>query len=81
VEKVGKENKISHEEFRHREGDVFPRRVKFISSSETPLEYAMSSMHKKERLALSAFMVLFTIFGIPIMIALPFLIWGFIGRM
>jgi hypothetical protein len=25
-------------------------------------------------------MVLFTIFGIPIIIALPFLIWGFIGR-
>lgn len=28
-----------------------------------------------------AFMVLFTIFGIPIIIALPFLIWGFIGRL
>jgi hypothetical protein len=41
----------------------------------------MLGTHKKQNLPLAAFMVLFTIFGIPIIIALPFLIWGFIGRM
>ncbi len=41
----------------------------------------MSSTQKKQSLPFAAFMVLFTIFGIPIIIALPFLIWGFIGRM
>jgi hypothetical protein len=32
-------------------------------------------------LSFTTFMVLFTIFAIPIIIALPFLISGFIGRM
>ena len=40
----------------------------------------MVSTHKKYNLPFTAFMVLFTIFAIPIIIALPFLIWGFIGR-
>ena len=30
--------------------------------------------------AFHAFLVLFTIFGIPIIIATPFLLYGFIGR-
>jgi len=37
--------------------------------------------HKKYSLSFTTFMVLFTIFAIPIIIALPFLISGFIGRM
>lgn len=41
----------------------------------------MLRTHKKLSLSFAAFMVLFAIFGIPIIIALPFLIWGFIGRM
>jgi len=36
---------------------------------------------KKSRVPLHVFLVLFTIFGIPILIALPFLLSGFIGRM
>ena len=36
---------------------------------------------RKYNLPFTAFMALFTIFAIPIIIALPFLIWGFIGRM
>ncbi len=40
----------------------------------------MLSTHKKYNLPFTTFMLLFTIFGIPIIIALPFLIWGFIGR-
>jgi len=35
---------------------------------------------KKHGPAFHAFLVLFTIFGIPIIIALPFLLFGFIGR-
>jgi len=35
---------------------------------------------KKRGPALHAFLVLFTIFGIPIVIATPFLLAGFIGR-
>jgi hypothetical protein len=31
--------------------------------------------------AFHVFLVLFTIFGIPIIIALPFLLYGFIGRL
>lgn len=34
----------------------------------------------KRSLPFLAFMVLFTLFAIPIIIALPFYIWGFIGR-
>jgi hypothetical protein len=34
----------------------------------------------KKSAAFHAFMVLFTIFAIPIVIALPFLLSGFIGR-
>jgi hypothetical protein len=41
----------------------------------------MLNHQKKQSLPLAAFMVIFTIFAIPIIIALPFLIWGFIGRM
>jgi hypothetical protein len=44
-------------------------------------EQTMLSTHKKMNRPFAALMVLFTIFGIPIIIALPFLIWGFIGRM
>jgi hypothetical protein len=36
---------------------------------------------KKSPLAFHAALVLFTIFAIPIIIALPFLLSGFIGRM
>jgi hypothetical protein len=35
---------------------------------------------KKKSPAFHAFLVLFTIFGIPIIIATPFLLAGFIGR-
>jgi hypothetical protein len=35
---------------------------------------------KKHGPAFHAFLVLFTIFGIPIIIATPFLLYGFIGR-
>ena len=34
----------------------------------------------KKSAAFHAFLVLFTIFGIPIIIVLPFLLSGFIGR-
>jgi hypothetical protein len=36
---------------------------------------------KKKSPAFHAFLVLFTIFGIPIIIATPFLLAGFIGRL
>ena len=36
---------------------------------------------KKSNFPLHAFLVLFTIFAIPTIIALPFLLSGFIGRM
>jgi hypothetical protein len=36
---------------------------------------------RKRSAAFHAFLVLFTIFAIPIIIALPFLFSGFIGRM
>jgi hypothetical protein len=36
---------------------------------------------KKSKLPFHATLVLFTIFAIPIIIALPFLLSGFIGRM
>jgi hypothetical protein len=36
---------------------------------------------RKRNPAFHAFLVLFTIFAIPIIIALPFLFSGFIGRM
>ena len=36
---------------------------------------------KKSKVPFHAFLVLFTIFAIPIIIALPFLLSGFIGRM
>ena len=35
---------------------------------------------KKRSPAFHVFLVLFTIFGIPIIIATPFLLFGFIGR-
>jgi hypothetical protein len=35
---------------------------------------------RKHSVLFHAFLVLFTIFGIPILIALPFLLYGFIGR-
>jgi hypothetical protein len=35
---------------------------------------------RKHGFLFHAFLVLFTIFGIPILIALPFLLSGFIGR-
>lgn len=38
------------------------------------------SAKKPVSFAFHAFLVLFTIFGIPIIIALPFLLNGFIGR-
>ncbi len=37
-------------------------------------------VEKKHSPAFHAFLVLFTIFGIPIIIAMPFLLFGFIGR-
>jgi len=40
----------------------------------------MPDVTKKHSVAFHAFMVLFTIFGIPIIIILPFLFSGFIGR-
>ncbi len=40
----------------------------------------MPPVAKKHSVAFHAFMVLFTIFGIPIIIILPFLFSGFIGR-
>ena len=45
--------------------------------SETPMPPPV----KTSRVPLHAFLVLFTIFAIPIVIALPFLLSGFIGRM
>jgi hypothetical protein len=39
----------------------------------------MTPQPPKKSLAFQAFMVLFTIFGIPLIIALPFLLSGFIG--
>ena len=36
---------------------------------------------KKSRLPYHAFLVLVTVFGIPLLIMLPFLLAGFIGRM
>ncbi len=41
----------------------------------------MPPVAQKRSVAFHAFMVLFTIFGIPIIIILPFLLSGFIGRM
>jgi len=38
------------------------------------------AVEKKASLAFQTFMVLFTIFGIPLIIMLPFLLSGFIGR-
>lgn len=38
-------------------------------------------VEKKYGPAFHAFLVLFTIFGIPIIIATPFLLYGFIGKM
>jgi hypothetical protein len=40
----------------------------------------MTTTDKKQSPAFHAFLVLFTIFGIPILIATPFLLAGFIGR-
>jgi hypothetical protein len=40
----------------------------------------MRDPEKKFGLPFTAFMVLFTIFGIPMLIATPFLLSGFIGR-
>ena len=40
----------------------------------------MTTDSKKRSPAFHAFLVLFTIFGIPIIIATPFLLAGFIGR-
>jgi hypothetical protein len=40
----------------------------------------MTTDTKKRSPAFHAFLVLFTIFGIPILIATPFLLAGFIGR-
>ncbi len=40
----------------------------------------MPPVAAKHSVAFHAFMVLFTIFGIPIIIILPFLLSGFIGR-
>ncbi|WP_439623486.1 hypothetical protein [Gemmata sp.] len=40
----------------------------------------MPPVAEKRGVAFHAFMVLFTIFGIPIIIVLPFLLSGFIGR-
>lgn len=52
-----------------------------MSSENAFGEYNMPSGSEKSSLTFTAFIVLFTIFGIPIIIALPFLLWGFIGRM
>ena len=40
----------------------------------------MTTDTKRRSPALHAFLVLFTIFGIPIIIATPFLLAGFLGR-
>jgi hypothetical protein len=40
----------------------------------------MSDPRRQPGLPLTGFLVLFTIIGIPLLIALPFLIAGFIGR-
>jgi hypothetical protein len=40
----------------------------------------MTTADKKHSPAFHALLVLFTIFGIPILIATPFLLAGFIGR-
>jgi hypothetical protein len=39
----------------------------------------MTPQPPKKSIMFQAFMVLFTIFGIPLIIALPFLLSGFIG--
>ncbi len=60
---------------------VYPRSAKFVCHRKRIRRRTVLSTHKKYNLPFTTFMVLFTIFGIPIIIALPFLISGFIGRM
>jgi hypothetical protein len=57
-----------------------PPAVRIVTGNQTA-EDAMPAPAKKTRVPYHAFLVLFTIFGIPILIALPFLLAGFIGRM
>ncbi len=59
---------------------VVSKSAKFVTPEKQFRRRPMPQPTKKSNLPLTTFMVLFTIFGIPIIIALPFLIWGFIGR-
>jgi hypothetical protein len=60
---------------------VYPPSAKFVCHRKRIRRRTVLRTHKKYSLSFTTFMVLFTIFAIPIIIALPFLISGFIGRM